>query len=87
MPRKAPHRPGEALRNAVLDRYDMDSHELVLLDSVAHTADLIGDLQAVMDRDGPMVHGRPNSAAVELRLQRLALGRLLAALRIPVESD
>ena len=71
MPRKAPQRPGEALRGALLDRYDLDPHELVLLDSAARTADLIADLQAVIDRDGPMVDGKPNPAAVEARLQRI----------------
>jgi hypothetical protein len=34
-----------------------------------------------------MVDGKPNPAAVDARLQRLTLGRLLAGLRIPVESD
>lgn len=87
MPRKSPQSPGEALRSALLDRYDLDPHELVLLDSAASTADLIGDLQAVIESDGPMVDGKPNPAAVEARLQRLTLGRLLAGLRIPVEAD
>jgi hypothetical protein len=85
MPRAAAQRDGEALRSALLDRYDLEPHELVLLDSAAHTANLIGDLQAVIDRDGPMVDGRPNPAAVEVRSQRLTLGRLqrLASARSP----
>ena len=91
MPRKAAQRPGEALRSAVLDRYDLDPHELVLLESVAHTADLIGDLQMVIDRDGSMVDGKPNPAAVEARLQRLTLGKdlfkpeLLQILKVVLE--
>ncbi len=59
----------------------------MLLDSAARTADLIADLQAVIDRDGPMLDGKPHPAAVEARMQRLTLGRLLAGLRIPVEDD
>lgn len=87
MPRKKPpERPGEALRAALHDRYDLEPHETALLDSAAHTADLIADLQAVLDREGPMVAGKPHPAAVELRQQRLTLGRLLAALRIPVDD-
>jgi len=72
----------------VLDRYELEPHELVLLESAARTADLIADLQAVVDRDGPMVDGKPNPAAIEARMQRLTLGRLLAGLRIiPVDAD
>jgi hypothetical protein len=64
-----------------------DPHELVLLDSAARTADLIADLEVVVDRDGVMVDGRPHPAVVELRMQRLTLGRLLAGLHIPVDDD
>ena len=49
-PLTAPDRPSAA---GLLDRYDLDPHEVVLLDSAAHTADLIAGLQAVVDRDGP----------------------------------
>jgi len=87
MPRRTRQRPGEALRSAGLDRFDLEPHELLLLEQAARTADLIADLQAVVDRDGPMVDGNPNPAAVEARLQRLTLGRLLAGLRIPVDAD
>ncbi len=87
MPRKTPPRPGEELRRDLLDRFDLDPHELVLLESAARTADLIADLQAVVDSEGPMVDGKPNPAAVEARMQRLTLGRLLAGLRIPVDGD
>ncbi|MBA2738071.1 MAG: hypothetical protein H0U47_00170 [Nocardioidaceae bacterium] len=75
------------MRRDLLDRFDLEPHELVLLDSACRTADVIADLQAVVDRDGPMVDGKPNPAAVEARMQRLTLGRLLAGLRIPVEDD
>ncbi len=87
MPRKTPPQPGETMRRDLLARYDLEAHELVLLDSACRTADLIADLQAVIDIDGPMVDGKPHPAAVEARMQRLTLGRLLAGLRIPVDDD
>ena len=45
--------------------------------SACSTADLVADLQAVVDRDGVVVDGRPHPAVVEVRQQRLVLGRLL----------
>lgn len=71
----------------MLSRFELDPHELTVLEPAARTADLIADLQAVLDAEGPMVPGRPHPAAVELRMQRLTLGRLLAGLRIPVEDE
>ena len=86
MPRKPS--PGEQLRQAVSSRFDLDPHEVVLLDSAAATADHIAALQQVVDRDGEVSgEGRPHPALIELRLQRLTLGRLLARLRIPTEVD
>lgn len=87
MPRRAPQRPGETLRAAVLDRYELEPNEVVLLDAAARTADIVEALQLVVDREGVMVDGRPHPAAVEARMQRLTLGRLLAGLRLPVPDD
>jgi len=84
MPRKT---AGKALRSALQARYELEPHELVILDSAAATADLIADLQGVVDRDGVVVDGRPNPALVEVRQQRIVLGRLLAALHIPTADD
>jgi hypothetical protein len=87
MPRKPAQSPGERLREVVLADYELAPHELLLLDSAAHTADLVADLQAVVDRDRPLsTDGRVLPALVELRMQRLTLGRLLATLRVPVED-
>jgi hypothetical protein len=87
MPSKPAQSPGSALRSAVVEVYDLEPHEQLLLAQAAHTADVCADLQIVVDRDGPLApDGRPLPALVELRMQRLALGRLLAALRIPVED-
>lgn len=87
MPRKSPQTPGERLRNDVLTDYDLDAQELALLDSAARTADVIADLQAIADAEGVMVDGKTHPAVVELRLQRLTLGRLLAGLRLPADED
>ena len=46
-------------------------------------ADTCTDLQAVLDRDGLLVRNRIHPASVELRQQRLLLGRLIVALRVP----
>ena len=82
MPRKSPQTPGEALKSTVRERFELEPHELLLLDSAAHTADVIADLQAIADAEGVVVGGKAHPAVVELRLQRLTLGRLLAGLRL-----
>ena len=87
MPRKTPQTAGERLRTDLLAAYTLDAQELALLDSASKTADLIADLQAVVDAEGVMVDGKPHPAVVELRMQRLALGRLLAGLRLPADED
>jgi hypothetical protein len=52
-----------------MDRYELDPHEVVLLDSAARTADLIAELQAVIDSEGSMLDGK-----LLLLLQRPASG-------------
>jgi hypothetical protein len=87
MPRKAALSPGAALKAAVLGEYDLEPHELLLLEQAAHTADICAHLQVMVDVDGGLTEeGSVTPALVELRMQRLTLGRLLAALRIPVEN-
>lgn len=67
-------RPGEQLRKAVLDRYELDAHEVTLLDSAADTVNIVAALQALVDAEGEVTgDGRPHPALVELRLQRLTL--------------
>lgn len=85
---------GRALWRSVLADFDLDQHELVLLTEAVRSVDTLDQLQAAVDRDGPMVEDRfgqlrPHPAAVEARQLRLVLARLLAALRVPdgVEGD
>jgi len=79
--------PRFGLWTSVTDVYDLQEHESTLLREAARTADLLADLDAVIRRDGAVIdteHGpKAHPAAVEARLQRLTLARLLSALRLP----
>lgn len=75
---------GRRLWRSVLGDFELDEHEVVLLRQAAHAADLCDDLQAVVDAEGPMLDGRTHPAVVELRQQRIALARLIVALRVPL---
>jgi hypothetical protein len=74
---------GRRLWNAISREYEMEEHELVLLRQAVRVADTCTDLQALLDRDGLLVRNRIHPASVELRQQRLLLGRLIVALRVP----
>ena len=50
----------------------------------SRVADTCADLQAMLDRDGLLLRDRIHPASVELRQQRLLLGRLIVALRVPL---
>ncbi len=78
---------GARLWRSVVDRYELEEHESALLHQAARTVDLLDALQAALDADGPLVDGRAHPAAVESRQQRIALARLLAALRLPDEDQ
>lgn len=74
---------------AVLRDFELAEHELALLTQVVRTVDCCETLEATVLAEGPMVSGkdgqpRVHPAAVELRLQRLALARLTATLRVPL---
>lgn len=74
---------GESLWRSVLDEYELERHEELLLVQACRTVDLLEDLASEVAAAGVMVDGRPHPAAVEMRQQRIALARLLAALRLP----
>lgn len=84
---------GRKLWEAVVEQYDLDEHELALLRESARTVDLLEDLQQQVGRDGSIIMSpqgmKAHPAVVELRQQRIALARLMAALRMPAgdESD
>ncbi len=79
--------PGRRLWESVVADFDLDEHELVLLRESVRTVDVLADLDAAVRRDGPLVESpqgqRAHPAVVEARAQRIALARLLAALRLP----
>jgi hypothetical protein len=80
---------GRQLWRAVLAEFELDEHELALLRQAVAVADICEDLQALVDRDGPLVASRlgeprAHPALVELRQQRIVLTGLIVALRVPV---
>src|SRR3954447_12683358 len=85
-PRRA-QRAGKALWNAVLDEYELEEHELLLLREMVRTVDVLDDLEAWVAQDGVMLGSsqgeRAHPALVEARQQRITLARLQAALRLP----
>ena len=77
---------GRRLWEAISREFQLEEHELVLLRQAVRVADTCTDLQAMLDRDGLLVRDRIHPASVELRQQRLLLGRLIVALRVPSED-
>lgn len=78
---------GKRLWRAVVHDYELDQHELCLLREAVRTVDQLDQLAAVLAADGPMVTTptgpRVHPALVESRQLKIALARLLAALRLP----
>lgn len=69
---------GRRLWKSVTDTYELEEHERAVLTEAARTADLCAKLAAKADRiDGT------SPVLVELRQQRLALAKLLGALKVP----
>jgi hypothetical protein len=79
--------PGASLWRSVLDVYELERHEELLLLEACRTVDLLEDLARSVDAEGHMLDGRVHPAVVEIRQQRIALARLLAALRLPAGDD
>ncbi|MGI8680857.1 MAG: terminase [Mycobacteriales bacterium] len=82
---------GRRLWHSVLADYDLEEHELALLVEATRTIDLLAELDLVVRKEGAVVESpqgrKANPAAVEARQQRIALARLLAALRLPAGED
>jgi hypothetical protein len=79
---------GRELWRAVAQSFELEDHELQILKQAAVVADRIAALDACVVEDGVIVEGgRANPALIESRLQRLALGRLIALLRLPDIED
>lgn len=82
---------GRRLWESVTCAYELDEHERALLVEAVRTVDLLTVLDASVRADGALVKSpqgvRANPAAVEARQQRIALARLLAALRLPAGGE
>jgi hypothetical protein len=78
---------GRRLWRAILGEYEFEEHELLQLREIVRTVDLLDELQRRVKKDGPVVESPQGSKAhpalVEMRQQRVALARLMAALRLP----
>jgi hypothetical protein len=81
--------PGRSLWRSIADTYELEQHELAVLEQAARVADRLAALDAVVDSEGVMEpgRGRAHPALVESRQQRIALARLLVVLRLPDEDD
>lgn len=76
---------GLRLWRSITAEFELDEHELILLEQTCRTADLVALLVAVVAEHGPVDEaGKVRPATVELRQQRIVLARMLAALRIPL---
>ena len=82
---------GQRLWSSLLEEYDLEEHEMALLVEAVRTVDLLDALDKSVRADGAL-HDSPQGlrahpAAVEARQQRIALARLLAALRLPAGEE
>lgn len=82
---------GAKLWRAVLEEYELEEHELLLLREAVRTVDTLDLLDARVRKDGPLLSSsqgeRAHPALTEARQQRIALARLLAALRLPAGEE
>lgn len=85
-----PH--GRALWADVLGKYVLEEHEQALLREAVRTVDQLDALHEIIDRDGLLIDSangvqKIHPAAVEARQLRIALARVLAALRLPADDE
>lgn len=83
---------GRRLWNAVTTQYELDEHEQSLLVQACRTTDLCDDLQRTVEREGLEIQKTqrtrgPHWALAELRQQRIAYARILAALELPAGEE
>ncbi len=82
---------GRRLWRSLVDGFELEEHELVLLREAVRTVDLLDALAEIVATEGPMIDSpqgrRTHAALVEARQLKIALARLLAALRLPDEED
>lgn len=90
-PPKGTGTAGRALWRSVVGDYDLEEHERALLVEAVRTVDLLDELDQAIKAEGAVVESpqgrKANPAAVEARQQRIAMARLLAALRLPAGDE
>lgn len=82
-----PSSRGAIFKASVIGRYELQDHEVVLLDEIARTMDDLDALAAHVESAGHTIAGRVNPSLVEARQMRIALARLVAALRLPEDDE
>ncbi len=88
-PPKGTRTGGRRLWHDVLAKYQLEQHELALLREAVRTVDDLDALAAVLASEGVVTHGqqRVHPALVEARQLRIALARLIGALRLPAGDE
>lgn len=96
-PQKPPAPPrgtgpnGAALWRDVLGEYELEEHELALLREAVRTVDQLDALHEISSREGLVVDGphgsKAHPALTEARQLRIALARVVAALRLPAGDE
>ena len=88
LPPKGTSLHGKELWSAMLDRYEFERHELVLLREFVRCADDLDRLAGAIARHGVVTaRGDLNPAVEEARQLRIALAALVGALRLPAENQ
>ncbi|MGH3548230.1 MAG: hypothetical protein ACRDQU_08980 [Pseudonocardiaceae bacterium] len=78
---------GKRMWAAVTGNFELEAHELLVLAQIVTVADRITSLDVAVTRDGVLLGDRVHPALIESRLQRVALGRLLAVLRLSDQDE
>lgn len=79
---------GEALWLAVLNRYELEQHELLILREIVRCVDDLDRLANIAGRQGAITaSGEIHPAVAEARQMRMTLATLIAALRLPAENE
>ncbi|WP_345892032.1 terminase [Mycolicibacterium sphagni] len=82
---------GARLWRDVLTKYELEEHELALLREAVRTVDQLDELHGISEREGLVVDGphgsKAHPALTEARQLRIALARVLAALRLPAGDE
>lgn len=88
VPPKFTRLAGEALWLAVLNRYELEQHELLLLREIVRTVDDLDRLAGIAGKHGAVTSGGGvHPALAEARQMRMTLATLIGALRLPDENE